>query len=266
MNNLSRFSPLLFIVFLIMGISSEANGQLDSLFKKKTEISEIRKNNYQIDLGFNRIQSVWSNTSSAAILVKKKFNYGDLVAVNSLNFYRAFFDFRTQTNFNANSFEQERDTLTVNESPANYYDLSFGFGLEKQFQNRRFVHYYGIDLIGEYFQANRLYYNAGNSEVLFDSNYGFKENVRTIRAGVTPFAGIKYYLTDQFSFGLESGIKMAYFNSKFKQRSDISIYSQNPDGTFTLIENRMNLRDEVSNGMIFNFLGIRYFTISYSFK
>ncbi|HRI34524.1 MAG TPA: hypothetical protein PLD02_12290, partial [Saprospiraceae bacterium] len=61
------------LTFIIVFLALQLNAQTEN------SISEVRKNKYQIELGFRNIQSIYANTFSATILFKKKFQTGDLI-------------------------------------------------------------------------------------------------------------------------------------------------------------------------------------------
>ena len=70
------------LIFIIVFSAIQVKAQKDN------SIAEVRKNKYQIELGFRSIQNIYTNTLSATILFKKKYQAGDLIDVSSLKFLR----------------------------------------------------------------------------------------------------------------------------------------------------------------------------------
>jgi hypothetical protein len=229
--------------------------------QKDNSISEIRKNKYQIELGFRSIKSIYDNTASATILFKKQVQTGDLVEVNSVKFLRAYFSVNTQVNFKDDPTRMRQDSTFIGFHPADVIDLIFGIGIEKQFQNKKFVHYIGTDIYGQFYKSDDDFpINAIIGGVISNSTHTTDRTVRTINTGINPFFGIKYYITNQFSVGIESGFRLTYFNSKFQEIR--SIFSS------SIGQNNFDFEEfgpVVSNGFRFHFLGVRFITVGYSF-
>ena len=232
-------------------------------YGQQTEsIEEVRKNNYQIELGFNSIQSIYSNTSSATVLFKKKYQRGRLIEVNSVKYMRAYFSFNGQVNFSDDPTQGPIDSTDVEFHPSSVTNFSFGLGLEKQYQSNRFVHYYGIDLFTSYFQNDDDFTNGGFGGIIVNSTRTTDRTLRTIESGLNPFMGLKYYFTPQFSVGIETGLSLSYFNTKFQEIRFASEFDQDL-GMFVRVVNE--LTPAVSHGLKFRFLGVRFLTIGYSF-
>lgn len=245
-----------FLFLLLMATTLPAQEDV-----KKGDMSEIRRNNYQVELGFGSIRSIYDNTASATILFKKKYNQGDLLDVTTVSFLRGYFTFNSQANFGG-------DTIVFGRSPLpgfnpvesfNNIDLTLGLGLEKQFQNRRFVHSVGCDLFTRYSDGIRGdeygYFNG------FANIFALVNTERSIEAGLLPFIGLKYYITDQLSVGIESGLSMSYYNRNVTE----SIYEREiiNGQVFDTVEHADPI---VVSGLRFRFLGLRFFTLGYSFK
>lgn len=242
-------NKLLSISTLILFLGIDLSGQSDKL---ATDISEIRKNKYQVELGFRSASSVFYNTASATILFKKKYNRGKLIDVSSIKFLRAF----VGINFD---LKLKKDVYFNSELPQN---LSFGLGFEKQFQNRKFVHYYGLDLFLNYFKGMDYYsYYRSFSEEM-SVRYMFFQYNESIHTGIIPFFGFKYHITNQFSVGIETGLSLGFLFSEIK------------DGVL-IIRDQYNVSQEVErsifparseNSIRANFLGLRLISLGYSFK
>jgi len=228
-----------------------------------SSISDVRKNKYQIELGFRSIKSIYDNTSSATILFKKKHQTGDLVDVNSVKYLRAYFAISTQINFTDDPTRMNKDLTDLAFHPADIIDLTFGVGIEKQFQNKKFVHYIGTDLYGQIFKSDDDFpVNAIIGGVISNHTSTTDRTVRSINTGFNPFFGTKFYITDQFSVGIESGFRLTYFNTKFREIRIENEFDQDLMQTNSVFE---ELEVVVSNGVRFNFLGVRFITIGYSF-
>jgi hypothetical protein len=233
------------------------------VYGQQTEsISEVRKNDYQVELGFNSIESIYSNTSSATVLFKKKYQRGRLIEVNSVKYLRTFFTFNGQVNFSDDPTQASVDSTDVRFHPSSITNLTVGLGLEKQFQSNRFVHYYGLDFFTSYFKTNDDFENGSFGNIIVNSTNSTDRRIRTIESGFNPFIGIKYYFTPQFSVGMETGISLSYFNTRFQEIRFASQFDQDL-GTFIRIVNE--LPPATSHGLKFRFLGVRFLTIGYSF-
>lgn len=231
--------------------------------QKDNTLSEIRKNDYQIELGFSSIRAIYNNTSSATILFKKKYQTGNLVDVNSVKFLRAHISLNSQINFSDDPTRMDGDTTEVGYHPSNVIDITAGIGIEKQFQNRNFVHFVGMDLYGRYFRTDDDFpYNSTFGGIITNSTHTTDRNIRTLDVGVSPFFGVKYYITDQFSVGLESGFRLTYFDTKIQELQMDSEYDPQTGEYNNLFE---EFEPVSSKGVRFNFLGIRYITVGYSF-
>ncbi len=247
----------LLLASILVFVAIQLNAQ------KEHSISEIRKNKHQIELGFRSIRSIYSNTSSATILFKKRYQTGDLIDVNSVKFMRAYFSFNTQINFTDDPTRMNQDSTDIYFHPADIIDITFGIGIEKQFQNKKFIHYIGTDIYGQLFQSDDDFPdNANFGGVVSNSTQTTDRTVRTINTGVNPFFGLKYYITNQFSVGIESGFRMTYFNTKFQEIRRIEKFDPIAGQVITVTK---ELEPVVSNGIRFNFLGVRFITVGYSF-
>ena len=247
----------LFVTTILVLLTLQLNAQKDN------SISEVRKNNHQIELGFRSVKSIYDNTSSATILFKKKLQTGGMIEVNSVKFLRAHFSINTQTNFTDDPTQMNLDSSNIIFHPADVVDLTFGIGIEKQFQNKRFVHYIGTDLYGQFFQSDDdVPTNGILGGVILNNTRTTDRFVRTINTGLSPFFGIKYYITNQFSVGIESGFRLTYFNSKIQEVRITNQGNTSFNQQITLFE---ELEPVVSQGVRFNFLGIRFITVGYSF-
>lgn len=114
--------------------------------QKKNALSEVRKNNYQIEFGFNRITDTYKNTSGATVVFKKKLQMGKLIEVNSIKFLRAFLTLNTRVNVKSDTVTSAGADKGFVVYPTDYINVRAGLGFEKQFQHKSLVHYYGIDL------------------------------------------------------------------------------------------------------------------------
>jgi hypothetical protein len=83
-----------------------------------------------------------------------------------------------------------------------------------------------------------------------------------MNTGINPFFGIKYYITNQFSVGIESGFSLTYFNTRIQENRTINQFNPNTGQQITVFE---ELEPVLSNGIKFSFLGVRFITIGYSF-
>jgi hypothetical protein len=223
--------------------------------KSISDIGEIRKNKYQIELGYKTIQNIYSNSAAATILLKKKYHSTESKDVSSVKYLRTYFTINSTFKFEKDSIPKRRFTTSLRDN----IDLTFGLGIEKQFQNKKFVYYFGCDVFTNYFDGGKSqgYYTLNNL-VNFRILYQYEN---TINAGFVPFIGIKYFVTDHLSFGIETGFSMSYFHSKFKD-VQYSFDLINGKEVYSQIE----LSPYFESGIKLNYLGSRFITIGYCFK
>lgn len=250
MNKIIITIILIFICFII---------PYSQTTEKKTNLSEIGKNKYQIELGFRSVQNIYNNTASATIMFKKKLKSEELNDNTNITFLRTYFTINTDFRLNNDTFPKRRYAL---ETPS-LTDLTFGMGIEKQFQNTRFVQYIGSDIFANYNNSGRIQgYNYSSYTDFENSSFSIHyQNIKRFESGIIPFIGIKYYVTDQLNFGIETGFALSYYYSKFK---DLNYKYEILNGVET--KDQMSLPPYVENGIKLNFLGIRFITLGYSFK
>lgn len=240
-------SLLVLVVFINQNVKAQNE-------ERKSSLSEIRKNKYQIEIGFRTFKSVFDNTASASIIFKTKFSRGKLIDLNSVNYLRTYLTLSSQIKFKNGTFLQVTNSLNFRSN----IDFTLGFGLEKQFQNKRFVHYFGCDIYGSYFKGGYNQYYI----IILNSNsekflYTYEKRVQV---GVIPFLGLKYYFTSQFHLGVETGLSVAYYDSKF-ENTYYEKYIVLGNATITATDFHSNHE----NGLKINYLGIRNLLIGYSF-
>ncbi len=222
---------------------------------KNPNISELRKNNYQVELNFKTVQNIYSNTAAATLMFKKKYNPGELIDITSIKFLRTYLTLNSNINLGNDTFPNKHFMLNYKEM----INLTFGLGIEKQFQNRKFVHYLGCDIFTNYYDGSKIInYYYTNSFMGYNMNYEYE---KTINSGLIPFIGLKYYVTDQLSFGIETGLSLSYYSSKIN-----NVYYSLDFVNGKEVYNKTELTPFIENGIKFNYLGLRFITIGYSFK
>ena len=242
-----KHSMLLFVVFFIFQTHANAQGVPPS------DISEVRKNKYQIELGFRSIESIWKSTTSGTIIFKHRVRTGDLIDVKAVKYVRGFLSLGSQVNFDDDPSRGAIDSSQTRFHPGNATRGTIGLGLEKQFEIKNFVHYHGVDAAFTYYKSDDDFVsNATWGGVQFNGTGTTDRLIRTARAGLTPFVGVKYYLGGRFSLGIETGLSVSYYNTK------ITELRRGPNGL-------EELPSTTSNGIQFDFLGIRNVLIGYAF-
>lgn len=83
---------------------------------------------------------------------------------------------------------------------------------------------------------------------------------KRVQVGVIPFFGLKYYFTSQFHLGVETGLSVAYYDSKF-ENTYYEKYIVLGNETITATDFHSNHE----SGLKLNYLGIRNLLIGYSF-
>jgi hypothetical protein len=249
-----KFSLLSVLIF----VSTEIVSGQDSL--QTRPISEIRRNKYQVELGLGSISALWSNTTGGSVLFKKRMDIGELIDITSVKYYRIYSSFNTDIRLDT-AVAKVGGIYNSTYSSDDYVDFELGIGFEKQFRNKMFVHYYGADLLTRinYRNDTRTYYNYSNN---FNNEYTNIETRLDSRTslGVSPFIGIKYYITKQLSFGLESGMYLSYYFGKYKETDKYYDGRENPTLLQEFIGNEIPVK-----GLNFAFDVLRFFTIGYSF-
>ncbi len=242
---------------MLLLLTSTAQGQ-DSL--KTVSISEVRKNNFQIELGLRSFKNIWDGTASGTLLFKKKVNFGELVEVNALRFLRGYFTLNTQTNFTDDPTHTTGDTSEIYYHPADRVNFSVGLGLEKQNKGKLLVHYHGLDLFTQYFKTDDDVYNGEFGGITVNIPETSDHYVQTLKVGVMPFIGAKFYLTTQISLGLEAGMEIAWFQTKF---TEVEFDQQYIDNKFqTVFVKHEPIK---SKGISTRFNGVRFVTLGYTF-
>lgn len=184
--------------------------------KSGTKLSEVRKNKNHLDLD---IKNIFNGLGGATILYKRNFEMGDLIEVNAIKLIRFSAQMNNQITFTDDIQRTINDTVFVPDHPTDIMDFQFGIGFERQKMNKNFVHYYGVDAIFNFAKSNDDFGFGDNRSVNGVINNrarrnGYERNVRTIKTGLNPFFGIKYYFTKSISLGIETGLAMVYFSQK----------------------------------------------------
>ena len=218
------------------------------------DLSEIRKNKFQVDVD---LRSILSGLGGAGLVFKAKIEPGKFVSVSSIKLLRANLRFNNSIGFQ-NYF---KDTLVNSSYPKNNIDMQGGIGIERQYLHKKFVHYYGIDIIGSYYQNDNIsqYLGVSNQDPYVYS-YIFKYH--QYKVGINPFFGVKYYLTDRFSIGIETGVEISYYrlhDKEYFRNWRINQAGEVYDYTVTKIQ------DKSFSGLLTNFNNIRFLTAGYTF-
>jgi hypothetical protein len=241
----------------LLTCSLPAIGQ-DSL--ATTPLSEIRKNNFQVELGTNNFSSLWSGSVNGTLLFKRKINFGKFVEVSSLKMLRAYFSLNTQINFTDDPSLNPKDTARVYYHPSDEYNFTLGLGFEKQTKGKFFVHYFGLDLFNQFYRTNDDIFNGEFGGVTVNQTGTTDRYIQTMRLGITPFAGLKYYLTNQLSLGIETGMQLFWFHTKFTEVGfEVRLNGNTQEVVF--VEHKPVL----SNGIILKYSGVRFVTLGYTF-
>lgn len=152
------------------------------------------------------------------------------------------------------------DTTNVGLHPSNRFDFQLGLGYEKQFMNKKFVHYYGVELNWNYFNEDDDYYNAVLSRVYNNFTNTTDRLVRVFRVGPIPFVGAKYYIRDYLSIGVETGFSIYYFNQKITEVSK-KLELVNGEYQYVFVKDK----PIISHGLQTFFNNLRFVTIGYAF-
>ncbi|MFN0013341.1 MAG: hypothetical protein ACKVU2_02230 [Saprospiraceae bacterium] len=217
--------------------------------KTGAHLSEIRKNKNQIDLD---VKNLFNGLSGATLLYKRSYQTGDLIDVSAIKLIRFSASINNQVLLGEKNIPWS--------AAANNIDLQIGVGIEKQVMHNGFVHYYGADLVAGYYNSNAIFNTIEPGGILVDY-YGNQVRGRSIRAGLNPFFGIKYYFTSRLSIGLETGMSLMYFHASVTEQVV----------TRTLVNNQIIYTNvytsnlPASSGFQTRFNNLRFLTVGYTF-
>ena len=82
---------------------------------KNPNISELRKNNYQVELNFKTVQNIYNNTAAATLMFKKKYNPGELIDITSIKFLRTYLTLNSNINLGNDTFPNKHFMLNYKE-------------------------------------------------------------------------------------------------------------------------------------------------------
>lgn len=238
--------------FLLVAAALGAIAQSEEI--NYNDLSEVRKNKFQVDVD---ISNILNGLSGAGLVLKKKFDPGKFVSVDAIKLIRGSLRMNNTISFQ-NYF---KDTLANTNYPKTNLDIQFGLGWERQYIHKKFVHYYGIDLIAAHYQNDNVYFGyAGGGSQVYYANYVYKN--RRNRIGVNPFFGIKYYLTDRLSIGIETGFELSYY--RFKDEEYIRSWNVDQFGNISNYT-ASKVASTLFSGLLANFNNIRSVTAGYTF-
>ncbi len=167
---------LIFMSFSTSTLKAQKN-------ENSIELSKIRKSKFQVDLD---IKNIFSGLNTSSLIFKRKITPGKLIDVNAIKLIRFIGRIQTQ-----NKVSDEKIQVNSNSSDFILYNTSFlnigiGIGYEKQIMHRGFVHYFGFDLIGQYFK-NQPAYSGLLNFVQPNLNAYRDQIIRNIGGGITLF-------------------------------------------------------------------------------
>lgn len=242
-------------MLLLLTVSVQAQDSLQT-----TQLSEVRKNNYQVELGLSSFSGFLHGTAGASVLLKRKINFGKLIEVNSLRFVRGFFTANTQITFTDDPSLKDGDTTQILYHPSDEVNFTIGLGMEKQNKGKFFVHYRGVDVFSQFYKTDDDVFNGSFGGVTVNTVGTTDRYIQTIKLGIIPFIGAKYYLTSQLSVGLEAGLQIAWFHTKF---TEVGFENKLVNGIYQ----NVFVEEEPfkSNGIDVTIRGVRFVTFGYTF-
>jgi len=222
-----------------------------------TDFSEIRKNKNHLELDVKNIffGLGLENVFASSLLYKRTFQRGELIDVNSIQLVRFLGRINNQITFADDPASEPYDTTNV--QPTDLFNFQLGIGFERQKMNKNFVHYYGVDGIIDFLKSDDNFSNVSIGGTTNKSNDRF---IRTIRTGVNPFFGIKYYFSSRISIGIETGVSILYFNQSI---TEVGFEQKIVNGQLE----KVLVKDEPSKsqGIWTGFNNLRFLTIGYTF-
>ncbi len=221
------------------------------------ELSEIRKNKNHLELD---VKNIFNGLGNATLLYKRTFQSGELIDVNSIRLIRFLGRINNQITLTDDPARQPGDTSNVRLHPSDLINFQLAIGFERQKMNKNFVHYYGVDGVIEFLKSD------GSGSVTIGrvaNNFTGSGNdrfIKSIRTGLNPFIGIKYYFTNRLSIGMETGISILYFSQSVAEaRYEQKVVNGQLEKVF--------VKDEPSKsqGIWTGFNNLRFLTIGYTF-
>ncbi len=238
----------LLCTFMMITLLSSIYAQDSTIVQKDlSKLSEVRKFNNQIDLD---VKNFFKGLSTATLIYKHKIESGKFIMVDEIKLLRVMATINTQINFTPDPTRDPNNDIPVGFHPSNEFSFSLGFGLEKQKRSKKFVHYYGMDLIGEYYKNDDDFSNGSIAGVTLNATTTTDRKLKIWQAGLNPLFGVKYYFSPRLGIGVESGILIAYFNSNIEEFDEKSKEFLDP---------------VISKGIIAKFNNLRFLNISYAF-
>lgn len=221
------------------------------------ELSEVRKNKNQLDLD---IKNIFNGLGNATLLYKRSFQVGELINVNSIRLIRLSGRVNNQITFTDDPTREPDDTTNVRYHPSDLVNFQVGLGFERQKMNKNFVHYYGIDGIISFFKLDDDFSNGTIGGITNNITPTTDRFIRTLKTGINPFFGIKYYFTSRISIGIETGFAILYFNQSI---TEVGFEEEFVNGQSEVVF----VEDEPvkSSGIQTRFNNLRFLTIGYTF-
>lgn len=249
-------SILVFLVLLISSTFSFAQIKFQS-----ADLSEVSKHKFHAEIGVSSLSRLWNGTAGGTLLLKRSFGGKDLATINSIKLLRTFVSVNAQINFSDDPNKMIGDTSGVVLHPAERSNVSFGIGLEKQKQGKRLSHTYGLDFFGQYSNTDSgTRFPAVFNDITFSTLSSTNRFVQTIKVGINPFIGAKYYFNDQFSLGIEAGFQIFYLNTKI---TEVEFERRFVDNKFLSVYTEKAPVSVGGLGILFN--GVRFITMGYAF-
>ncbi len=247
------------LVFSVLLISSSFT--FAQVKFKSADLSEVSKNRFHAEIGVRSISRLWSGTADGTLLLKRSFGGKDLAEVNSIKLLRTFITVSSQINFSDDPNKMIGDTSGVVLHPSERSNVSFGIGLEKQKQGKRLSHTYGLDFFGQYSNVDAgTRFQTIFNDISFSTLSNINRLVQTIKVGVNPFIGAKYYFNEQFSLGIEAGFQVFYLNTKI---TEVEFERRFVDNKFLSVYTEKAPVSAGGLGILFN--GVRFITMGYAF-
>lgn len=224
---------------------------------KHLELSEIRKNKNQLELD---VKNFFNGLSGATIFYKRVLQMGKMIDVSKIKLLRMSGSLNNQITFTEDPNLLEDNAAVSRYFPTDVFASQLALGLEFQKMNKKFVQYYGVDAIVNYDRRKDDYWYAPIANIYNTRPRNLSYESKTIRAGVNPFVGIKYYFPNGLSIGIETGFYAVYFH----QATVAYGYEQVViDDTF--VTNLMEETPVKANGVQTRFNNLRYLNIGYIF-
>jgi hypothetical protein len=222
----------------------------DSLRQATSQEERKRWNLYRNELCFTVDNLLLGGGSGSTILFKRRYESGKLIRVKRTQALRAFVSLDIDQSLGKET--PDNIDLTNRQRSDNY--AAVGVGKEIQENLGRFQFFYGLDVFASfqnYKVIERAYFVDPGTSTLYAQEH--HRSNRDLRGGVTPFAGLRFFVHPRISFAFESGLAVAFSQhvERFEARDELLNFER--------------VSEDKGKSIHANVLAKRFFTLNFHF-